>query len=81
MHCAMKSNGRDEQTGMVTGAWITFDCHGTLIDWEGGVADALDPFLGEVVDRRTLAARYIAIEAEVERLLTTYPERRRPDIG
>jgi len=46
--------------------WITFDCYGTLIDWEGGVADALTPLLPPPVDRRSLAARYIALEAEVE---------------
>ncbi len=47
--------------------WITFDCYGTLIDWERGVADALGPFLPPPVDAAALAARYIAIEAEVER--------------
>jgi 2-haloalkanoic acid dehalogenase type II len=46
--------------------WLTFDCYGTLIDWEGGVADALGPFLSGAPDRRTLAGRYIEIEAEVE---------------
>jgi 2-haloacid dehalogenase len=46
--------------------WITFDCYGTLIDWERGVADALGPFLPPGVDRAALAARYIAIEAAVE---------------
>jgi 2-haloalkanoic acid dehalogenase type II len=46
--------------------WITFDCYGTLIDWEGGVAAALSPFLPPPVDRAALAARYIAVEAEVE---------------
>ena len=46
--------------------WITFDCYGTLIDWESGVADALSPFLPPPVDRAALAARYIAVEAEVE---------------
>jgi len=51
---------------MATVEWITFDCYGTLIDWEGGVADALAPFLPAPVDRRALAARYIAVEAEVE---------------
>jgi 2-haloalkanoic acid dehalogenase type II len=51
---------------MPPGDWITFDCYGTLIDWEGGVADALAPFLPAPVDRRALAARYIAIEAVVE---------------
>jgi 2-haloalkanoic acid dehalogenase type II len=46
--------------------WITFDCYGTLIDWEGGVAGALGPLLGPGVDRRTLASRYIEVEAQVE---------------
>ncbi len=46
--------------------WITFDCYGTLIDWEGGVADALTPFLPSPVDRRALAEKYIAVEAAVE---------------
>ncbi len=46
--------------------WITFDCYGTLIDWEAGVADALSPFLPAPVDRAALAARYIMVEAEVE---------------
>ena len=47
--------------------WVTFDCYGTLVDWEGGVADALGALLPPPVDRRGLAARYIAVEAEVER--------------
>ncbi|HLW49260.1 MAG TPA: HAD-IA family hydrolase [bacterium] len=48
--------------------WLTFDCYGTLIDWERGVADALAPFLGPdaASRRRTLAVRYIEIEAQVE---------------
>ena len=46
--------------------WITFDCYGTLIDWEGGVANALGSLLPPPVDRAALAARYIAVEAEVE---------------
>ena len=51
---------------MTRADWLTFDCYGTLIDWEGGVADALAPILGGTPDRRTLAARYIEIEAQVE---------------
>lgn len=46
--------------------WVTFDCYGTLIDWEGGVADAITPLLRGPVDRRELARRYIEIEAAVE---------------
>jgi len=61
----MKPNISPSSRGSVE--WITFDCYGTLIDWEGGVADALSPLLPPPVDRAALAARYIAVEAEVER--------------
>ncbi len=47
--------------------WVTFDCYGTLIDWENGVVDALLPFLPSPVDRPAIAARYIQVEAEIER--------------
>jgi 2-haloalkanoic acid dehalogenase type II len=47
--------------------WVTFDCYGTLIDWERGIADALLPLLPRGVDRGAVAQRYIEIEAEVEK--------------
>ncbi len=47
--------------------WLTFDCYGTLIDWEGGITDALAPFLPSPVERDEFAARYIQVEAEVEK--------------
>ena len=50
----------------VADSWVTFDCYGTLIDWESGVADAIAPLLPRAVDRRALAKRYIEIEASVE---------------
>ena len=46
--------------------WVTFDCYGTLIDWERGIADALLPLVGPQTDRRALAEWYIAMEAELE---------------
>ena len=52
-------------TGRVAVLWVTFDCYGTLIDWERGITDALLPLIGKV-DRDALARRYIEIEAEVE---------------
>ena len=51
---------------MSTVDWVTFDCYGTLIDWEGGVIEALGPFLPSGDSDRALAERYIAAEAEVE---------------
>ena len=47
--------------------WVTFDCYGTLIDWERGITDALLPMLPRGLDRRALATRYIEVEAEVEK--------------
>ncbi|HEV2009436.1 MAG TPA: HAD family hydrolase [Candidatus Limnocylindria bacterium] len=46
--------------------WCTFDCYGTLIDWEGGITDALLPLLAADVDRDALAREYIETEASVE---------------
>jgi 2-haloalkanoic acid dehalogenase type II len=46
--------------------WVTFDCYGTLIDWERGITDALLPLLPPATDRRALAERYIAMEAQFE---------------
>lgn len=44
---------------------ITFDCYGTLIDWESGIADA---FLraGFAEDRATVLAKHAEIEPVVE---------------
>src|SRR3989475_5222479 len=46
--------------------WVTFDCYGTLIDWERGITDALLPLLPPGTDRRALAEWYIALEARFE---------------
>lgn len=46
--------------------WVTFDCYGTLIDWERGITDALLPLLPPGQDRIELARRYIEVEQEVE---------------
>lgn len=47
--------------------WCTFDCYGTLIDWEGGVAEALLPLLADPQpDRDALALEYIETEKAVE---------------
>ncbi len=48
--------------------WVTFDCYGTLIDWERGMTDALLPLLPPGTDRAALAERYIEIEADVEKV-------------
>jgi 2-haloacid dehalogenase len=46
--------------------WATFDCYGTLIDWNGGIRAELARLFGE--DRADeLLARYHELEPELER--------------
>jgi 2-haloacid dehalogenase len=49
--------------------FITFDCYGTLIDWESGILDALSSFRDEHrirADDGAILARYAALESELE---------------
>jgi len=46
---------------------ITFDCYGTLIDWESGLRDVLRRLAGDgVADDPELFDAYLATEAEIE---------------
>jgi 2-haloacid dehalogenase len=45
--------------------WATFDCYGTLIDWERGIGDAMAA-LWPKADRAALLARYNEIEPRVQ---------------
>jgi 2-haloacid dehalogenase len=45
--------------------WATFDCYGTLIDWEGGIAAALGGLWPDA-DRERLLADYHAVESRVQ---------------
>jgi 2-haloacid dehalogenase len=45
--------------------WATFDCYGTLIDWEGGIGATLSS-LWPSADRAGLLARYHEIEPRVQ---------------
>ena len=45
--------------------WATFDCYGTLIDWERGIGDTLAALWPEG-DREALLARYHEIEPRVQ---------------
>ena len=45
--------------------WATFDCYGTLIDWNAGIGDVLERLFG--AERRPdLLARYHRLEPEVQ---------------
>jgi 2-haloacid dehalogenase len=45
--------------------WATFDCYGTLVDWEGGIASGLGE-LWPAVERDRLLADYHAVEPRVQ---------------
>ena len=45
--------------------WATFDCYGTLIDWERGIGDTI-AHLWPDADRQKLLARFHEIEPEVQ---------------
>jgi 2-haloalkanoic acid dehalogenase type II len=48
---------------------VTFDCYGTLIDWESGIREAFAAEarrMGVPVDTRQVLALYVEIEAQVE---------------
>jgi 2-haloacid dehalogenase len=45
--------------------WATFDCYGTLVDWNAGIRDQLERLLGDG-DGERLLARYHVIEPRVQ---------------
>jgi 2-haloacid dehalogenase len=49
----------------MTDRWATFDCYGTLIDWNRGIGDALASLWPDA-DREALLARYHEIEPRVQ---------------
>jgi 2-haloacid dehalogenase len=46
--------------------WATFDCYGTLIDWNGGLSAALAGVFGEGADVPRLLSRYHELEPRIE---------------
>jgi 2-haloacid dehalogenase len=49
----------------VADRWATFDCYGTLIDWNAGITAALERLFG-VEDAPALLRRYHELEPEVQ---------------
>jgi 2-haloacid dehalogenase len=50
--------------------FVTFDCYGTLIDWESGVFDAFQAEAerdGFTVERDVLVPRFLEIQSEIQR--------------
>ena len=50
---------------MAEARWATFDCYGTLVDWNAGIAAELGRLLGES-QRERLLSRYHEIEPRVQ---------------
>ena len=50
---------------MDDGRWATFDCYGTLIDWNGGISSVLTEVFGEDEAPRLLE-RYHQLEQQLE---------------
>jgi 2-haloalkanoic acid dehalogenase type II len=49
----------------VADCWVTFDCYGTLIDWDGGIRGELARLFGEEHSGRLLG-RYHELEPEIQ---------------
>jgi 2-haloacid dehalogenase len=49
----------------MTQRWASFDCYGTLVDWENGMHAALESVVGEHAPE--VLATYYRLEAEVQR--------------
>jgi 2-haloacid dehalogenase len=54
--------------------WATFDCYGTLIDWNAGIRGELARLFG-AADADRLLARYHALESDVQREHPTWSYR------
>lgn len=60
---------------------LTFDCYGTLIDWETGIWDALQPLIstnaGTDIQRKDTLEVFAALESRLE---STFPDLPYPEI-
>ena len=61
----MKEGVRGGTMGSPTSRWATFDCYGTLIDWNGGIAGELARLFG-VGEVSRLLDRYHEVEPQVQ---------------
>ncbi|OAG28368.1 haloacid dehalogenase type II [Thermodesulfatator autotrophicus] len=55
--------------------WVTFDCYGTLIDWETGILKALKPILSPLaLEDKEILNLYARFESEAEKTWKPYRE-------
>src|SRR5215216_5594179 len=62
-------------TGFDNPRWATFDCYGTLVDWNRGIGDELERLFGGDLRGRALA-RYHELEPEIQARDPDAPYRR-----
>ncbi len=58
-------------------SWISFDCYGTLVDWETGIWKALEPLVARSSKRPSfveLLRTYGTVESELEKTYRPYRE-------
>jgi 2-haloacid dehalogenase len=53
---------------------LSFDCYGTLIDWESGMLSALKPWVAEF-GRQAVLAGFASVEPSIEHAHPTWPYR------
>jgi 2-haloacid dehalogenase len=53
--------------------WATFDCYGTLVDWNAGISAEIERVIGG--DRAELLRRYHEVEPEIQARQPTLPYR------
>src|SRR5438874_2633156 len=58
-------DGREYSRRPMSDRWATFDCYGTLIDWEGGLRDAFASLWPEA-DHGRLLRLYQTVEPRVQ---------------
>ncbi len=56
----------------MTDKWVTFDCYGTLLDWEAGFRGILRPIAGDRTDALVASYREVEIEVEAEDPTASY---------
>ena len=54
--------------------WVTFDCYGTLLDWQSGFRAILHPVAGDRTDELIESYHDVEIEVEMENLTAPYKD-------
>jgi 2-haloacid dehalogenase len=61
----MGNRTKENANEMADRRWATFDCYGTLVDWNRGIGEQLERLFGTEMRERALA-RYHELESEIE---------------